>query len=330
MTALIDAYDTALFDLDGVIYLGADAVSGAAVALAELQRRGVRVMYVTNNAARPVQVVVDHLNHLGFATDADGVLTSAQVAAVALRDELPTGAKILVCGSPNLASLMVEAGFDIVEGAADRPAAVIQGYDPDLSWRRLDEAALAIQRGARWYATNADASRPTERGIVPGLGGAIAVIATALGGSPTIFGKPHRPMMDLAIRRTGAQRAIFVGDRLDTDIGGAVAAGLESLLVFSGAHGKGDLVAAPDSMHPTCIGADVNALLEPQRVARTSAQGVECGGQVAVVQGSKIVVTTAPKTYASQLDALWAVTQLAWRDGGLDAKPALAALELLP
>lgn len=330
MSTLIDGYDAAFFDLDGVIYLGPDPVPGAADALAELRRRGTRVMYVTNNAARPAQVVIDQLVGLGFAAEVGNVLTSAQVAAAMLPRELPSGAKVLVCGSANLAGLLEQAGFRIVASADDRPDAVVQGYDPDLSWRRLDEATLAIQNGARWYATNDDASRPTDRGLVPGVGGQIAVVATALGGEPVTFGKPFRPMLDEAVRRTGAAHPIFVGDRLDTDIEGANAAGMDSLLVFSGAHGKGDLVRAQAEAQPTYIGHDVGALLEEPRVASVADGRAECVGQVASARSGRIEFDRPPVGLSHQLDGLWAAAQLAWLDPRLDAGPALAQLDQLP
>lgn len=330
MSALIDGYDAAFFDLDGVIYLGPEAVPGAADALAELGRRGNRVMYVTNNAARPAQVVIDQLRDLGFAAEPENVLTSAQVAAAMLPRELPAGAKVLVCGSANLAGLLEQAGFRIVASADDRPDAVVQGYDPDLSWRRLDEATLAIGNGARWYATNDDAARPTHRGLVPGVGGQIAVVATALGGEPVTFGKPFRPMLDEAVRRTGATHPIFVGDRLDTDIEGAVAAGMDSLLVLSGAHGKHDLVRAGAEAQPTYIGRDVSALLEAPRTATVTDGRAECGGQVALATAGRIDFAQPPTGPSQQLDALWAATQLAWLDPSLDVAPALTQLDQLP
>ena len=330
MSALVDGYDAAFFDLDGVIYLGPHPVPGAPEALAELGRLRKLVMYVTNNAARPAQVVIDQLRGLGFAADPDNVLTSAQVAAVMLPRELPAGAKVLVCGSANLAGLLEAAGFVIVPSADDHPDAVVQGYDPDLTWRRLDEATLAIQAGARWFATNDDASRPTDRGLVPGVGGQIAVIATALGGEPTTFGKPFRPMLDEAVRRTRATHPIFVGDRLDTDIEGAVNAGMDSLLVLSGAHGKADVVQAPPHAHPTYIGRDVRALLEPPRVAGVDGVLARCAQQAAIVRSGRVELETTPRDVSQQLDALWAVTQLVWADPELDARPALALLDQLP
>ncbi|PKQ32494.1 MAG: hydrolase [Actinobacteria bacterium HGW-Actinobacteria-2] len=329
MSALIEGYDAALFDLDGVIYLGPQAVPGAVAALSALRAHRTTVMFVTNNAARPAQVVIDQLTELGIAADDASVLTSAQVAASALAAEWPRGTKALVSGSTNLAGLLGEAGFQIVEDADDHPAIVVQGYDPDLSWRRLDEATLAIQAGARWYATNSDASRPTDRGLVPGVGGAIAVIATALGQSPEVFGKPHLPMLREAISRTGARRPIFVGDRLDTDISGAQRAGIDSLLVLSGAHGKFDL-ASSNEVHPTYIGRDVGALLLPPRIAEHTPDGIRCGEQFATATDGRLQLVGDHRDIDSQLDALWAALQLVWADPRIDARAALESLELLP
>ncbi len=324
---LIDNYDAALFDLDGVLYLGDYAVEGSVEAMAALAETGVPVMYVTNNAARSAQTVVDHLLDLGFAATLDNVLTSAQVAVRFIADEVPAGAKVLVAGTQSLIDLIEEAGFVPVDSADEAPAAVVQGYDPDMTWRRLDEAALAVQRGARWYATNNDSSRPTERGLVPGAGAAIAVISAVVGGQPTIFGKPYLPMLAEAIRRTRASRPLFVGDRIDTDIIGAVNAGIDSLMVLTGAHGKAELVAAGPGERPTHVGADLAALLEPPRTVESVAGGARCGEQQVAVSDSTIGLVTQPVDLAGQIDALWAVAHLSWARPGLDATPALASLD---
>lgn len=329
MTRLIDGYDAAFFDLDGVIYLGPQAVEGATGALAELRTLGKKVMFVTNNAARAAQVVIDQLNDLGFEADARSVLTSAQVAVGQISRELPAGSKVLVNGSQALADLVAEAGLVPVQSATEDPVAVVQGYDPQMTWPRLDEAALAIQAGARWYATNDDASRPTERGLVPGAGGVIAVVAGTVGGQPTIFGKPFRPMLTEAINRTGAVTPIFVGDRIDTDIVGANNAGIDSLMVFTGAHGKADLIATGPGERPTHIGADVRALLEPARRADIDQTVAVCNAQRAESIGGTVSLHTAPRSEGDQFDALWAIAQLAWSDAQLDCDAALAALDLI-
>lgn len=329
MNALIDGYDAAFFDLDGVVYLGPHAVTGATAALAELRKLGTPVMYVTNNAARPAQVVIDQLNGFGLVADDDNVLTSAQVAAHYIAQELPAGSRVLVSGSDSLADLIAAAGLVPVARASDGPAAVVQGYDPQMTWPRLDEAALAIQAGAKWFATNDDASRPTERGLVPGAGAQVAVVALTVGGQPVIFGKPFRPMLAEAVRRTGAERPIFVGDRIDTDIVGANNAGLDSLLVFTGAHGKADLLAAGDGERPTHIGADVRALLAPARRVDLGDGVATCGGWTARVEAGEVRLDAVPDTEAAQFDALWAVTQLGWADPGLDPRHALSSLHLV-
>ena len=238
MSALIDGHDVALFDLDGVVYLGPEPVPGAVEGVTALQARGVRTIYVTNNAARPAQTVADQLVRMGFHASVDDLVTSAQAATGLMRRELPAGARVLVAGTQNLVDHMVEAGFVPVASASDSPDAVVQGYDPQMTWPRLDEVAIAVQNGARWYACNTDTTRPTERGQVPGAGVAVYAVQVTTRTEPTVTGKPFRPLMEEALRRTGAQNPIFVGDRLDTDIAGACTVGIDSCLVFTGVHGN--------------------------------------------------------------------------------------------
>lgn len=327
---LVDPYDVALFDLDGVVYIGPYAVDGAPEALAGLHAAGVRTMYLTNNAAPSPQSVADKLVNLGIPAPLDDVITSAQVAVDGLKRALPPGARVLVVGSGNLARLCAEAGFEVTGSADDQPAAVLQGYDPQLTWPRLDEAAFAVQRGAAWYATNDDATRPTERGLVPGLGVALYGVGLTVRVQPTIFGKPYPPMFDYAQRRTGARRPIFVGDRLDTDIAGAVAAGMDSLLVFSGAHGKHELLAASPDERPTAIGADLAALLLPPRRARLGGEVAFCGAHTV----RKVAVDlrpdgALPTTVDGQLDILWAAAQLTWAGVGGEVDHLLESLDLI-
>ncbi|MBK8459329.1 MAG: HAD-IIA family hydrolase [Micropruina sp.] len=323
---LIDDYDVAFFDLDGVIYLGPVAVDGALAAVTGVRSRGTRVIYVTNNASRSAQQVADHLSELGFVATPDDLVTSAQVAADILSRELPQGARILVAGSPNLVNLMTETGFVVVTSADEEPDAVIQGYDPQMTWPRLNEAAIAIQRGAVWYATNNDSTLPNDRGILPGLGAAINAVGNTVDIRPTVFGKPFRPMLDFALAKTGAERPIFVGDRIDTDIEGANNAGMASLFVFTGVHGKADLVAASAGARPSAIGSDVGALLQPHRSVTLSDGRAECGAAVALSSEGEVKIESLADDLPGQLDALWAIAQLAWTDPSLNTESALARL----
>ncbi len=274
MSALADGYDAALFDLDGVVYLGPVAVDGAPEGLRALRDRGTRVGFVTNNAARPPAAVAEHLGELGIVATEDDVVTSAQAGAQLVAHRFGAGAKVLAVGGPGVWDALTEVGLVGVRSAEDQPVAVLQGFGFDLTWDQLNEAAIAIHRGAHWVATNIDPTRPTDRGIVPGNGAAVAAVRLAVDADPEVAGKPYRPLVDATVARLGAGHPIFVGDRLDTDIAGAVAAGLDSMLVLTGAHGPTDLVGAGADSRPTHLGYDLRDLLQPARtMCRASRRG---------------------------------------------------------
>ena len=326
---IVENHDVAFFDLDGVIYLGPIAVDGAVDGIARVSATGTRVMFVTNNAARSAGAVAEHLRELGFQAGPTDLITSAQVAVEVMAKQLPAGTLLLIAGTENLVALAESAGFRTTATADDRPDAVLQGYSPHIPWGLLDEASIAVQRGATWYATNDDRNRPTDRGLVPGLGAQLAVVGTTVSQEPIVFGKPHAPMLDFAVKHTAARRPIFVGDRIDTDIMGANRAGMPSLLVFTGAHGKRELVAAGPDDRPTYIGWDLRALLEPPRVASDEGGSWRCGRAVAHARNGVVALEAELSTRAAQFDALWAVATLAWSTT-IDATDALAQLDQLP
>ncbi len=326
----ISAYDTAFFDLDGVIYLGKKAVDGAVSGVERLHEVGVRTIYVTNNAARSAQTVADHLNELGFDASVDDIVTSAQAATAMLARDLEAGSKVLVAGTENLANLVAEVGMVPVSQADEDPVAVIQGYDPEMTFPRMDQAAFAVQRGAKWYACNTDSSRPTEHGLVPGAGVAVMAVRNTVDFDPIVAGKPYPPLLEEALRRTGAERPVFVGDRIDTDIIGAVNVNMDSFMVFTGAHGKADLLDAPTNGRPTAIGWDVPAMLEPVRTASVDADRAVCRGVTARVRDGVVAISGEFGDRESQLDALWAIAQLVWADPRIDSQEALAELNLIP
>ena len=312
MTRFIDDYDCAMFDLDGVVYLGPEPVVGAPESIADLRQLGVRVGFVTNNAGRSPEVVVAHLNELGIECHQEDVVTSAQAIAQLMARELPTGAKLLVCGAQALVDEVTAVGFTPVGDFTEGPDAVVQGYDPQMTFPRLEDAAFAIQRGARWYASNTDINRPTNLGISPGAGAQIAAIQVCVDVEPIVAGKPYPPLLQETIKRMGAVRPVFVGDRLDTDIEGAQASGIDSLFVLSGSHGKTDLVVAPKNQRPTYIGLDLSALLDEP------VTGVS-GSSTATVRG--------------QLERLWVIARECWAAadrGEVPDRSELDQLTLLP
>jgi HAD superfamily hydrolase (TIGR01450 family) len=255
---LLDLYDAVLLDLDGTVYRGAEAVPGAAATVTAVREAETSVRFVTNNAARSPREVADHLVELGISTEPAEVCTSAQAAAEVLAGRLPSGATVLVVGSAALVDEVREVGFRPVREASGEVDAVVQGLSKDVGWRELSEACLAVRAGALWVACNADPSLPTERGQVIGNGALVAAVAVASGRQPVVAGKPSRPLMDRAARSANSLRPLVVGDRLDTDIAGAVAAGQDGLLVLTGVSQPVDLLTSDD--RPKYVAADLSAL----------------------------------------------------------------------
>lgn len=331
---LIDNYDAALFDLDGVIYLGSNGIDGAAEGLAVLRDLGVRIGFVTNNAARPPFVVAEQLTRLGIQSASGDVVTSAQAGARMMAERLPTGAKVLVVGTSALADEVKKLGLEVVDSAYDLPDAVVQGYDPNMTQPRIDEACIALQGGALWFATNTDATRPTERGQVPGAGAQIdAVAKTVPQLRPSVAGKPYPPLLLETMRRIGCVNGIFVGDRLDTDIEGANRVGLDSLFVFTGTHGMTDLLSAPPEQRPSTIGWDLRALLYPTRRLVFDGDRVRCSQAIVHLEKtaaeSRIVLDQLESGREAQLDALWAILALKWAKPEVDYAQAIGKLDEL-
>ncbi|MGW2544712.1 HAD-IIA family hydrolase, partial [Kitasatospora sp. NPDC001574] len=258
---LTEAYDTALLDLDGVVYAGPNAIDHAVDSLAVARETGMRLAYVTNNASRPPRVVAAHLTELGVPAEPEDVINSAQAAARVLAEKLPAGAKVLLVGGLGLEEALAERGLLAVRTLAEEPQAVVQGFDASVGWTHLAEASYAVQSGLPWVASNTDVTVPTARGIAPGNGMLVAAVRAATGVEPEVAGKPLPPMHRETVLRTGAKRPLVVGDRLDTDIEGAFNGGVDSLLVFTGVTTAGQLLAAPVEHRPTYLAEDLRGLL---------------------------------------------------------------------
>jgi glycerol 3-phosphatase-2 len=323
---LCEFYDTALLDLDGVVYLSGKAVPGAPEALAKAAAAGMRLAFVTNNASRTPSAVAAQLRSLGVPAGAADVVTSAQAAARLLAERLPAGSPVLVVGGTALRAAVAERGLRPVSVAAEQPAAVVQGYAPDLSYPLLAEGSLAVAAGAWFVASNADVILPTADGRLPGNGSLFQVIATATGRQPVVAGKPEPPLHAEAVARTGARRPLVVGDRLDTDIEGAARAGTASLLVLTGVTGPADLVLAPAGRRPTFIAEGLTGLLEPHPAVRRDGAGFRVGGWTAWrAPGGRLRLAGT----GEMIDGLRALCAAAWAGDPVteeDAAPALRAL----
>jgi glycerol-1-phosphatase len=250
-------YDCLLLDLDGTVFRGHELTQGAAKSLDKAQGRK---LFITNNASRSAAEVAKHLRDLGLDATVDGVVTSAHSAARVLAAQLPPESRVLVVGTESLAAEIAAAGLRPVRLWQDNPDAVVQGHSTETGWLNLAEAALAIRAGALWVAANVDPTLPTERGLVPGNGSMVAALKAATDAEPQVAGKPAPTLMNDALARGDFRAPLVVGDRLDTDIAGANAAGLPSMMVLTGVSSARDAVFAIPEQRPTYIGHDLRSL----------------------------------------------------------------------
>ena len=328
---LSEHYDAALLDLDGVVYLGGIPIPGASDALADAAKRGMKLAYVTNNASRSPNAIAAQLTGMGVAATASDIVTSAQAAAHVLADRLPAGAPVLVVGGTGLRLAVRERGLRPVTTAAERPLAVVQGYSPAISYGLLAEAAIALNAGALYVASNADATLPTPRGPQPGNGSLVQVLVHATGHQPIVAGKPEPPLQAESVQRVGAKRPLVVGDRLDTDIEGAVRGGADSLLVLTGVSKPADLLLAGPQRRPSYLAADLSGLnASHPEITRAGAGfgtragfnggGFSCGGwTAAAAAGDDSWLTVSG--HGAWMDGLRALCAAAWSAGSPSGGP---------
>jgi glycerol 3-phosphatase-2 len=306
---LAEVYDTALLDLDGVVYVGPDAVPSAPAALQDARGRGMRLAFVTNNASRTPEMVATHLTELGVPAVPEEVSTSAQATARLVAERVEIGSRVLVVGGEGLRAALRARGMVPVDAADKEPVAVAQGFSPDVTWALLAEGAFAVRAGLPWLASNLDLTIPTTRGIAPGNGTLVQVVATATGRRPdAVAGKPELALHREAVERSGASRPLVVGDRLDTDIEGAVRARTDSLLVLTGVTGVAELLAAPPHQRPTFVAETLEALGLAQPRVTPESGGWRCGGWLAAVVDGAVRVEGS----GDRVDALRAACAATW------------------
>jgi HAD superfamily hydrolase (TIGR01450 family) len=312
----LEGVDTILADLDGVVYAGPGALPFAVDSL-NAAAGNARLGYITNNASRTDASVAAHLTSLGLSVAPHDVVTSPQAAMRLLAQIVPPPATILVVGGDGLVDELQKAGYTVTRSADQAPRAVVQGFAPEVAWTDLAEAAFALQLpedegGIPWIATNTDWTIPRERGIAPGNGTLVSAVHTAVGRLATVAGKPETPIFEEALARFGAQRALFIGDRLDTDILGASCAGIDSALVLTGIDRPKHVLAAPEGSRPTFILSDLRELHEPYP-AVTEREGVfTVRGAAVRVRGADVEIVAES---GSQIDLLRAGAAAIWASG---------------
>ena len=326
--SLVSRYDTVLADLDGVVYRGPEALEYAVESINAIDP-AIRVGYITNNASRTDASVAAHLGTLGLVVAPEDVVTSPQAAVALLATLVPAGSVVLVVGGDGLADVVEGAGFVVTRSAYDAPAAVVQGFSPEVGWVHLAEATYALKgyesRGEiPWVATNTDWTIPQARGIAPGNGTLVSAVHTAVGRLPIVAGKPEVAIFEEALRRFATSNALMIGDRLDTDILGANRAGIASAHVLTGIDQAKQLLAANPNERPLYILEDLRGLLQPYPDTIV----VESGGAVLTTVGSATVRRAGQRISIDSgagIDLLRAGCAAIWGSG-----MAIYALEVPP
>jgi len=326
---LISSYDLAMLDLDGVVYRGEEAVPHAVAAIGHLLRTNVRLAFLTNNASRTAAEVAEQIRSFGLEVGETDVVTAGEAIARIVAEAVPRGSAVLVVGGPGLTIPLESWGLHGVSSAEDNPVAVVQGFHPDVGWWNLAEASYAIQAGVRWFVSNLDQTFPTARGTAPGNGSLVEAVRRATGAEPeAIAGKPERGLFDEALRRTGATRPLMIGDRIDTDLVGALNCGIDALHVLTGISGLDEVARLRPGHRPHFIAPDLRALLRDHPHVVVEGMCAACGSAIAQADDSGEVTLAAGEP--GSLEAVRAVVAAAWRwldETGREARLVGPALE---
>jgi 4-nitrophenyl phosphatase len=244
-------------DMDGVLWRGKQPLPGLAEFFQFLRDRSVRFMCATNNSSSTQEQIADRLHSFDTDVTPDEIVTSSVATADYLQTILPTGSKVYVIGMDGVREAITRAGFVIAEDIA---AAVVVGIDWNLTYNQLKCATQLIRGGAKFIGTNSDATFPSPDGIIPGAGALLAAIETATSIKPIVIGKPEAVLYEMALKRMGAsiEETVALGDRLETDILGAVRMHMKSILVLSGVSTAEELAAS--DTQPDWVFEDINEL----------------------------------------------------------------------
>lgn len=243
-------------DMDGVLWLGEQPLPGLAEFFVWLHRQRLPFVLATNNSSKSPADYVAKLARMGVPGVPESAILTSGVATIAyLSEHYPPGTRVHVIGGDGLRELVTQGGFVLAD---DDVAVVAAGLDRQLTYDKLEHAAFLIRAGAHFVGTNADATYPTERGPAPGAGSLLAALATAAECEPVIIGKPHPPMFEAALHLLGqpAGAVLMIGDRLNTDIQGAAALGMQTALVLTGISSREDVAlegTAPDMIFPDLL-----------------------------------------------------------------------------
>jgi glycerol-1-phosphatase len=261
LSPLLAAYDNFVLDLDGCVWVGNVPTPGAPEAVSELRAAGKSVVFLTNDARRSPEEYVRKLWSLGLRASLEEVVTAGAAVQHMLADT-GVGRRAFVIGSSAVVRHVADSGQRIVNNTpreSDAQVVVVAGHD-EFNYRELRIATQATLAGAEMIAVNRDATFPGDGGLWPGTGSIVAALEYATNRTARIAGKPERQIFMTALDRLGRGRTLVVGDRLDADLGGAAAAGLDGAIVLTGVTSRAQADAAEDPA-PVAVAENLHSLL---------------------------------------------------------------------
>jgi HAD superfamily hydrolase (TIGR01450 family) len=255
--------------------------------------------------------VAEKIRGFGLDVGEADVVTSGEAIARIVAESVPRGSAVLVVGGPGLKVPLEGWGLRCVSSADDDPVAVVQGFHPDVGWRNLAEASYAIEAGVPWFVSNTDQTFPSARGTAPGNGSLVEAVRRATDAEPVaVAGKPEQALFDEALRRTGATRPLMVGDRIDTDIVGALNCGIDALHVLTGISGLAEVTRLSPAHRPHFVAPDLRSLLQAHPDVRVEEARAVCGSAIAQAgDGGEVTLTSGAP---GSLEAVRAVVAAAW------------------
>ena len=250
-----------LLDMDGTIYLDEKLFDGVIPFLEHIRQVGGRYLFLTNNSSRGVEGYMEKMHRLGIETRREDYLTSVDVTIHALKRER-AGKKCYVFGTRSFFGQLQEAGIPVTDRPEEDVDILLCGFDRELTFQKLEDACILLNRGAEFWATNPDWVCPTWYGSVPDCGSVCRMLTTATGRTPRFLGKPRPDMVYLAMERTGfsTEQTVLLGDRVYTDIACGVNAGIDTVFVLSGEGTQADIEKY--GVQPTWVRRDIAALLQ--------------------------------------------------------------------
>ena len=267
MTISLAKYRYLIVDVDGVLRRSRQPLPGAGQFLPWIVQRGMDYRIVSNNSMSPPERLRTTFAEMGIITDEAHIITSATGTAWYLKRLAPQGGKVYIIGEEGIRKALLDDGlFTLDDQQADF---VVVAIDRSFTYEKLARACTLIRNGARFIATNTDATYPMEVGVIPGGGALVAAVQVCAETKPIVIGKPERILFDMALDQMGAtkEETVVLGDRLDTDIAGALAAGMDSIMVLTGINSNEDVLASP--YKPTFIFNDLPALMKAWEISMT-------------------------------------------------------------